>query len=101
MAEPAADPQFELVPIPLDRLPRDLQGDIDRKTGAPGAWRLQMGGASRPEQRLEVARHLDPTAVPYGDDNFLITHPRTGRRTLFNEEGLGWGDLASLAPEFG
>lgn len=75
--------------------------DLDRSTGAPGAWRAQVGSHSRPEQRLEAMRHLAPDARAYGDDNFVFTHPRTGRATLYNPPGLDWGDLPSLAGEAG
>jgi hypothetical protein len=95
------DVEFDLVPIPLHRLPAELQGDIDRSTGAPGAWRAQVGTHSRPEQRLEALRRLAPDASAYGDDNFTFRHPQTGRRTLYNPPGVDWGDVASLGPELG
>lgn len=77
---------------------------IDKETGASTSVRKAVGDAqSRSEDRLSTLRKFYPDAVPHGENNFVFTHPETGRPTLYNETegglfdtGLTIGDAASL-----
>lgn len=72
---------------------------IDREKGASAAARNAVGGAPNPQDRLATLKKYYPDAQPYGNNNFLFTEPSTGRPTLYNEEGLSVGDVASVTPE--
>lgn len=86
---------------------QDLGSALDTKTGASVAARASVGAAVTPEDRLATLRKIYPDARPYGEDNFVFSHPKTGRPTLYNEENrrvLGIpiptvGDLVSIGPE--
>ncbi|MES2712598.1 MAG: hypothetical protein V4653_13525, partial [Pseudomonadota bacterium] len=75
--------------------------DLDRNTGAPANVRGAVGAASTPEDRLATLRRFAPDARPMGTDNFVFTHPRTQRLTVYNPSGLDWGDFSSIRPELG
>lgn len=67
----------------------------DLKTGAQPYIRAIVGSVKKPEDRLGTLQKYYPDAEPYGDDNFLFTHPETGLKTLYNPKGLDKGDIAS------
>lgn len=88
----------------IDRLMRDPRialPDADTRTGAPASVRAAVGAAPTPRDRLATLRSRFPDARPFGDNNFVYTHPQSGRQTLYNPQGLDWGDLASVGPEIG
>lgn len=95
------------IPLPVGAVPIDMT--LDRKSGAPAAVRAAVGAAATDNDRLATLRRFYPSAQPYEGDNFVYSHPDTGRLTLYNEENprvLGLpiptlGDLASLSPEAG
>lgn len=67
---------------------------VDTDTGGGFVARLNASGLA-PDDRLATARQFYPDAQPLGD-NIVFTHPKTGRVTLFDEQGLGLGDLADM-----
>jgi hypothetical protein len=69
---------------------------IDKKTGADAGARMAVGSKSDVNSRLATAQIYYSDAQPYGSDNFIYTSPETGLPTLFNEEGLSWGDAAAF-----
>ena len=72
---------------------------IDEQTGAPQNVRAAVGGAQTERDRLATIRRFYPDAQPFGDDNFVFTDPRTGRRALYNPPGFDLGDPISVVPE--
>jgi len=81
-------------------LAQSTKETVNRKEGAPWALREFVGGGSnKPEDRLANIRRYYPEAIPYGDDNFLFYDRQTGQPTLYNENGLSMGDVASMARE--
>jgi len=114
MAATAASKSLDLdIQIQRERLrlakPAPKAEEIDDTTGAPVGVRAAVGAAVSPKDRLATIRKTFPDAEPHGDDNFIYTDPKTGKRTLYNETGnraFGislptWGDVASIAPEIG
>ena len=79
------------VDVPADEVnePEDL------KTGAQPYIRAIVGSIKKPEDRLGTLQKYYPDAEPYGDNNFIFTHPETGLKTLYNPKGLDKGDIAS------
>ena len=77
----------------------DAGRSIDEQTGAPQNVRAAVGGAQTEADRLATIRRFYPDAQPFGDDNFVFTDPRTGRRALYNPPGLDLGDPISVVPE--
>lgn len=75
--------------------------NLDADLRVPKALRVEVGALNKPEDRLAAIRKTYPTAIPYGDDNFIYTDPETGKTGMYNPEGLDWGDWASLLPEVG
>ena len=79
---------------------------IDKTTGAPARVRGIVGGAPL-KDRLANLQRFFPDAVPFGDDNFVFTDPKTGKPTLYNPPGFlegdfpffQGGDVASVARE--
>lgn len=71
---------------------------IDQR-GAPVRVRVAVGNARTPEDRLSTLRRYYPDAEPYGDDNFTFTDPQTKRQTIYNPEGMDFGDIPSIGPE--
>ena len=71
---------------------------VDKSSGAPARVRSLVGGAPL-QDRLANLKRFYPDAVPYGDDNFVFTDPKTGRPTLYNPPGIDLGDVASVARE--
>jgi len=69
---------------------------VDRETGATTNVRRAVGTAKQPIDRLNTLRKFHPDAIPFGDDNFIFTHPESGKPTLYNEVGRSWGDVASV-----
>lgn len=78
-----------------------LQSDPKRidQRGAPVRVRVAVGNARTPEDRLSTLRRYYPDAEPYGDDNFTFTDPQTKRQTIYNPEGMDFGDIPSIGPE--
>lgn len=77
----------------------EFYSNMDRKTGAPYAWRKQVGDALKHEDKLATLRKFAPDAMPFDDDNFVYTNPKNGRTTLFNPRGLDTGDIFGSARE--
>jgi hypothetical protein len=75
-----------------------LEGAIDMKSGAPARVRLMVGSAPDKDRLAEVKRFY-PDAEPFGEDNFVFTDQKTGKKTLYNPKGLDAGDVASIARE--
>lgn len=71
---------------------------IDQR-GAPVRVRVAVGNARTPEDRLSTLRRYYPDAEPYGEDNFTFTDPATKRQTIYNPEGMDFGDIPSIGPE--
>lgn len=76
----------------------EFDATVDKQSGAPARVRMLVGGAPV-QDRLANIKRFYPDAVDYGDQNFVFTDPGTGRPTLYNPEGLDWGDVASVARE--
>lgn len=76
----------------------EFDATVDKKSGAPARVRMLVGGAPI-QDRLANIKRFYPDAVDYGDGNFVFTEPTTGRPTLYNPEGLDWGDVASVTRE--
>lgn len=72
---------------------------LDRERGAPAIVRAYVGSVYNPDDRLATLQNFYPDAAPYGDDNFVFTDPKTGQPTLFNPEGLDFGDVAGAGRE--
>lgn len=71
----------------------------DLRSGAPANVRAMVGAARTPEDRLATLRKVYPDAVPFGEDNFVFTDPRTRLPTLYNPKGMDVGDIASVGGE--
>ena len=84
------------LPLPPGAVP--LGKDIDMVTGADALARMRVGGVNI-NDKLSTAQQHYPDAQPYGDDNFIFTHPITKRPTLFNPPGLDFGDAAGSVRE--
>lgn len=69
------------------------------KRGAPVRVRVAVGNARTPEDRLSTLKRYYPDAEPYGEDNFIFTDPQTKRPTIYNPEGMDFGDIPSIGPE--
>lgn len=81
-----------------------LLDNLDQSTFAPAVVRAEVGALHKPEDRLRALQKTYPDARPYGDDNFLMTDPSTGKTIQYKESGWripSWGDLASVVPEVG
>jgi hypothetical protein len=72
---------------------------IDKKTGASYKAAFATGSRSDAASRLATLRLHYPDAMPYGDDNFVFTHPHTGQPTLYNPTGFEGRDVASLGAD--
>jgi hypothetical protein len=86
---------------PLPRGAVMLDGEINRRAGAPANVRAAVGAAQTPQDRLATIRRFFPEAQPYGDGNFVFRDPQTGQPTLYNAPGFDMGDVASVIPEIG
>ncbi|KQO79433.1 hypothetical protein [Rhizobium sp. Leaf262] len=80
---------------------RFTEDQINVNYEAPASVRFEVGALVKPEDRLRVLQKHYPDAEPYGDGNFIMTHPENGEVMLYNQEG--WipsaGDFASVVPE--
>jgi len=84
----------------LERLSKGFTDvGIDKIRGASLAARHATGAAETQRDRLATLRKFYPDAEPYGDDNFIFTSPRTGRKTIYNPKGFDAGDVVSVTPE--
>jgi hypothetical protein len=72
---------------------------VDKQTGASYKAAFATGSRSDAASRLATLRMHYPDATPYGDDNFVFTHPQTGRPTLYNPTGFEGRDVASLGAD--
>lgn len=90
----------DLLPSYQPQLPSPNDpGAIDRDTGATARVRQAVSAAPSRGDALATLQQFHPDAQPHGSDNFVFTNPETGRPTLYNPEGLDWGDAVSLIPE--
>ena len=71
-------------------------GNIDIKKGAPTSVRSAVASTQRPEDKLTALRSFYPDAQLYEGDNYVFTDPETKRPTLFNPEGLDFGDITEF-----
>ena len=80
--------------------PRFTEDMLDPYMEAPSAVRFELSGLPKQEDKLAALRKHYPDAEPYGDGNFAMTDPATGKVMIFNREG--WfpsvGDFAEAAP---
>ncbi len=72
---------------------------IDQSSGAPSYVRQVVGSLADPTSRLATLQKYFPDAQPYGDGNFVFTHPETKKPTLYNPTGIDRGDFASISRE--
>lgn len=76
----------------------------DTQTGAPGNVRMLVGSAP-PRDRLANLQKYYPDAIAVPDrngnptDNFIFTDPQSGKKTLYNPQGLDLGDVSSVGRE--
>ncbi len=70
--------------------------NIDVTKGAPLSVRSAVASAQRPEDKLTALQSFYPDAQLYKGDNYVFTDPKTNRPTLFNPEGLDYGDFAEF-----
>jgi len=72
--------------------------NIDFESGAPLSERTLVGNAPNTESKLKTLLKLHPDATPYqendGSINYLFTNPETGKKTVFNPDGMDLGDAA-------
>lgn len=100
MAEMSAEDRELLTLQKLREIERSFVDlGVDERRGASAATRYAVGSAETPQDRLATIRKRYPDAQPYGNDNFVFTHPTTGRKTLYNPPGFDAGDVASVVPE--
>lgn len=76
----------------------EFAATVDRQSGAPARVRMLVGSAPI-QDRLANLKRFYPDAVDYGDQNFVFTDPKSGKPTLYNPDGLDWGDVASVGRE--
>lgn len=96
---PITGPPADLLPFEPQRPSPNDPPAIDRDTGATAGVRQAVSAASSRGDALATLQQFHPDAQPHGSDNFVFTNPETGRPTLYNPEGLDWGDAVSLIPE--
>lgn len=72
---------------------------IDKRSGSNFDVRKAVGDSLKPEDKLATLRKFYKDAVPYEDDNFIYTDPKTGRMKLHNPKGFDIGDIAGSARE--
>lgn len=105
--EPVAEalPNWLADAVPVeDEAPvsRFTEDQINVNYEAPAGVRFEVGALVKPEDRLRAVRKHYPDAEPYGNGNFIMTHPENGEVMLYNQEG-NWipsaGDIASIVPE--
>tara|TARA_R110002110_G_scaffold390721_2_gene603812 strand:- start:8319 stop:10271 length:1953 start_codon:yes stop_codon:yes gene_type:complete len=92
----AIDENTAKLSLPPGAVPAEK--NIDMVTGADALARMRVGGVNI-NDKLSTAQQHYPDAQPYGDDNFIFTHPITKRPTLFNPPGLDFGDAAGSVRE--
>lgn len=80
---------------------------IDTKTGAPLGVRVMLSAIPNYGDKLKALQSLFPDAQPFEGNNFIFTHPATGKPTLFDEINPRMfnipiptmGDVADVGPE--
>ena len=80
-----------LPPLPSGALNID---SLDKDTGALKSLRATVSAYKKPEDKLKIIKKYYPDAIPFGSDNYVFKNPKTKRPTLFNPEGLDFGDFA-------
>ena len=71
-------------------------GPVDTESGAGWGTRAIAGLYDDPKLRMQAVQKYYPDAKPEGDDNFVFTDPKSGKKTLFNPKGFDTGDVMSL-----
>lgn len=72
-------------------------GKVDTESGAGWGTRAIVGLYDNdPALRMKAVQKYYPDAKPEGDDNFVFTDPKTGKKTLYNPKGFDMGDVLSL-----
>lgn len=95
-------PLIDIPSVPPPLVPINDES-IDKKTGAPLDLRAVIAAYPKPEDKLRLLKKYYPDVQPYGSDNFVFTS-KTGRKTLFNPQGMDIGDIAEygrIIPEIG
>jgi hypothetical protein len=74
-------------------------GEVDATTGAPFRVRMLMSTQPDRKDRLATLKTYakDARPMPEDEDNYLFTHPKTGRPTVFDPEGFEAADVADFA----
>ncbi len=93
------DPDQRKLAIENFRKTPEFDSLVDKYTGASALSRAALGSVDLPQDRLPTIRLYYPDAEPYGPDNYVFTHPDTGRPTLFNEKGMSVGDFTHYGKE--
>ena len=78
------------LPLPSGALSFD---NLDKKTGAPKQLRATVSAYKKPLDKLKLIQKYYPDAIPFSDDNYVFTNPKTKRPTLFNPGGFDVGDV--------
>lgn len=84
--------------------PLDIDQDyVDALDEAPVSVRLEAGALDKPEDKLAALKKRYPDAAPFGDSNFIMTDPETGKVIQYNRSSWmpSLGDIASVTPEIG
>lgn len=82
--------------------PLDIDQEyVDALDEAPVGVRLEVGALDKPDDKLTALKKRYPDAAPYGDSNFIMTDPDTGKVIQYNSHGWmpSLGDIASATPE--
>jgi len=80
-----------LPPLPSGALNID---NLDKDTGVSASLRSTVSAYKKPEDKLKLIKKYYPDAIPFGSDNYVFKNPKTNRPTLFNPEGVDFGDFA-------
>ena len=80
-----------LPPLPSGALNID---SLDKDTGVSASLRSTVSAYKKPEDKLKLIKKYYPDAIPFGSDNYVFKNPKTKRPTLFNPEGVDFGDFA-------
>ena len=69
------------------------------KSGAPAGLRSLVDSRPNQESKLATLRKYYPTAVQFDNDNFAYIDPETKKTTIYNPEGVDWGDVSGFGRE--
>jgi len=69
------------------------------KSGAPAGLRSLVDSRPNQESKLATLRKYYPTAIQFDNDNFAYIDPETKKTTIYNPEGVDWGDVSGFGRE--